>query len=73
MTQYNDPRRVIEDTLRLQQAIDLVRKVDIDSVNDHKTGDYDGDKVATEGLFWGTLQQLKNWHRIAHDKAKRIL
>ncbi len=73
MTQFNDPRRVIEDALRLEEAIKLVKAVDIESVNEHATGDYKGDKIATEGLFWGTIQQLKNWHRVAHGKAKRIL
>jgi hypothetical protein len=72
MTRFNDPTRLIEDKLRLEQVIKMLKAVDPESINEHKSGDPVGDRLATEGFYWGTIQQLKNYLRVVQGKAKKI-
>lgn len=69
----NELMQLSEDIMRLQQAINTLRGIHASSVNEHKTGDVVGDRTATEGLFIGTVQQLKHYHRIARSKRAQLL
>lgn len=72
MTRPLEQSRLVEDRLRLELAIALVKSVDPESINEHKSGDARGDRTATEGFYWGTIQQLRNYHRVAQNKAKQL-
>jgi hypothetical protein len=72
MTRFNDPTRLIEDRVRLEEAIKLVKAVDYESVNDNKSGDHEGDKLATEGLYWGMIKAMQRFCAVARTKESKI-
>lgn len=61
-----------EDAYKLERMIKELKTVDMDSVNDHKTGDFQGDKLVTEGLFWALIRQVEHFQLIARNKLKGL-
>lgn len=64
---------LLESVYDLTEALRHLRKVDTASINEHKTGDHVADRLATEGMYTGTIQQVRAWHRVAWAKQRRLL
>ena len=65
--------QLVEDNYRLDQALSLLKRVHTDSILQRKTDDEVCDRLATEGLYLGTQQQVRRWLGVAKDKLRQQL